>query len=157
MEIVKGAIVTSKYGIAREFYIDKVKMNDVHTGLDIVGKSDDLLAIADGKVLYSTLDDGTGSRTIITAHGGVLGSGIVLLVLYAHCSAFSKKVGDKVKKGEKVATMGMTGNAVGKHLHVSMYAIPPKTWHEKNGNWYKWSYDTRDLYEIDPNTVLKLY
>lgn len=158
MELVKGQKLScgQKYGIKRSFTVNGKQLNDIHNGVDVIGNDTNLLAGADGKVLWCGTDS-TGSNTIVTAHGGVLPYGFVLLVLYAHCKSFNKKKGDTVKKGEKVATMGMTGNATGVHLHCSMYALPPNVWKNKNGQYYTWSYANRDDYEIDPNELLKLY
>ena len=72
----------------------------------------------------------------------------MLLVQYSHCESFEVEVGQIVLQGEKVATMGATGNVTAKHLHCSMY-YPPTEW--------KWDYKTRDKYIINPNNVLKLY
>lgn len=147
-----------KYGIKRNIMCSNGnRVCDIHNGIDIIGSNHDLLALADGKVLFATENDGTGCKTIVTAHGGILPCGFVLLVLYAHCDSFSKSPGDKIKQGEKVATMGATGNVTGVHLHCSMYAIPPKTWKKDNGTYYIWDYKTRNQYEIDPNELLKLY
>lgn len=158
--LVKGQKLsgTQKYGIKRNIMCSNgVRVTDTHNGVDIVGDNTDLLAIADGKVLFATEDDGTSCKTIVTAHGDVLPCGFVLLVLYAHCASFNKSPGDKIKLGDKVATMGATGNVTGVHLHCSMYAIPPKTWKKDNGSYYIWDYKTRGQYEIDPNELLKLY
>lgn len=159
-EVVKGQKLSSnqKYGIKRNVVCTNGnRIVDTHNGVDIVGDNLDLLALADGKVIFATEDDGTGSKTIVTAHGGILPCGMVLLVLYAHCKEFSKSPSDKVSKGEKIATMGATGNATGVHLHCSMYAIPPKTWKKNDDTYYVWDYKTRGQYEIDPNEVLGLY
>lgn len=159
--IVKDPVVTSKYGGNRNLTATSgAKITGWHSGLDIISKCNDdrLFAIADGKVIYLTEDDGTGCKTIVTAHHGVLPFDCTLLVLYAHCSKFNKKVNDVVKKGDVVAYMGDTGKYVtGKHLHTSMYLIPKFTWCDKDGKYFKWDYKTRDKYEINPNDVLKLY
>ena len=167
-EIVKGQMLSSgqKYGLKRNVKTTNsvtgrsTNISDCHNGVDIVSRTGDknLLALADGKVLYITNDDGTGSKTLVTAHGGLLPNGHVLLVLYAHCDSFKVKAkNDKVTKGQTIAIMGKTGNASGVHLHCSMYSIPPEVWHTPSGQWYSWDYSTREQYEINPNLVLGLY
>lgn len=137
---MRGARVTSKYG---ERVLQNVR--SYHYGIDIVGSDDDLLSLYDGEVVFLTNDDGTGCKTIVTKHH--IGEK-VLLVQYSHCDSFECKVGDKVVKGQKVATMGNTGNSTGKHLHCGMYYVTDS---------YKWNYKDRYNYVFDPNEVLKLY
>lgn len=150
---------TSPYGVKRKIRLTNGKVfEDIHNGVDYVGDKS-LMAIADGKVLFLTENDGTGSKTIVTAHGGILPNRYVLLVLYAHCESFVGKLkeNDKVVKGQIIANMGMTGNVSGVHLHCSMYAIPPEIYHNKATNkWYEWSYTGREQYQINPSWVLGL-
>lgn len=165
--VVKNQVLScnQKYGLkrtvqTRNSVTGKLStVNDIHNGVDIVSNMGhtDLLSVADGKVLYLTNNDGTGSKTVVTAHGGILPNGYVLLVLYAHCASFKVKQNDQIKKGQVIGTMGDTGNVSGVHLHCSMYAIPPEVWHTKDNTWYKWSYATRDEYVINPNWLLGLY
>lgn len=160
LQIVKGAQVTSRYGVKRNIVANGKTIQDMHNGLDIVSKfnDDDLLSLYDGKVLFTTENDGTGCKTIVTAHGGVIQGGCVLLVLYAHCDKILVKQGQNIRRGQVVGKMGNTGLSTAKHLHTSMYVIPSNKWHNKTTNeWYKWDYKTRDDFEINPNKILKLY
>lgn len=128
--------------------MDNIEYSDRHNGIDIVGANDDLLALYSGEVFYLTENDGTGCKTIVIKHTWKYG--LTLLVQYSHCASFEVKVGDKVSKGDKVATMGNTGRSTGKHLHCSMYVLSPL-------NEWVWNYKTRSLYEINPNEILNLY
>ena len=87
-----------------------------HTGMDIggvpVGTS--IYAAADGIVIKSVKNTyGYGYHIIIDHGNGVQ-------TLYAHCSKLYAKVGDEVKRGDKIALLGATGNAYGKHLHFEI-------------------------------------
>lgn len=160
--IIKGQKITCGYGEKRNILCsDGTRVVDVHDGLDIISTSGDkdLLSLFDGKVLFVTEDDGTGCKTIITAHGGVLPYGMVLLVKYAHCNKFYVKKGDKIKANQPIAEIGATGHATGIHCHLGCYAISPNKWHDKaTDKWFVWdsvAYKTQSNYELNPMEVLK--
>jgi len=64
----------------------------------------------------------------VTSAGWMGGYGITVRVshkygfetIYAHCLTVSVNVGDRVRKGQQVATVGQTGNATGNHLHYEI-------------------------------------
>ncbi len=87
-----------------------------HTGIDRVCDTDrTLVAISDGVI------------TRISGCGSSYGNHIVYrtadgkTVLYAHMrDKPTLKVGAKIKAGQKLGTMGNTGNSYGAHLHIEM-------------------------------------
>ena len=156
---VKDLKVTSKYGVKRKYVTTTGHSKvDIHNGIDMISKTNDdnLYAMWDGKVIYRGTDS-TGCNKIVTAHGGILPFGMVLVCVYAHVNSYKKRPGDKISEGDVIAIMGSTGNVTGKHLHLGMYAIPKNTWLKKDKTYYTYSDSNRDLYEINPNEVLKLY
>ncbi len=87
-----------------------------HTGMDIGGVpiGTAIYASADGIVIKSVKNTyGYGYHIIIDHGNGVQ-------TLYAHCSKLYAKVGDEVKRGDRIALLGATGNAYGKHLHFEI-------------------------------------
>ncbi len=89
---------------------------DFHTGVDIANSSGTPIYASDGGVVvvvkylnYSygryvrIKHDDTGYET-----------------LYAHCNTILVKEGDRVYKGQQIATMGMTGRAYGYHCHFEI-------------------------------------
>ena len=152
--------VTSKYGVKRKYITTTGHSKvDVHNGIDMVSKSgdDNLYAMWDGKVIYRGTDS-TGCNKVVTAHGGVLPYGMVLVCVYAHVASYKRRAGDPINEGDVIAIMGSSGKyTTGKHLHLGLYAIPKNVWKKKDGTYYTYSDTNRDLYEIDPNEVLHLY
>ncbi|MFH9135111.1 peptidoglycan DD-metalloendopeptidase family protein [Streptomyces sp. NPDC017524] len=97
-----------------------------HTGLDFpaaVGTA--VKAVADGKVAMAKSGGPYGNHILLN-HGGGLTS------LYAHLNSILASVGDNVKRGQKIGTVGSTGNSSGPHLHlearVNGRAVDPMTY-----------------------------
>ena len=94
-----------------------------HTGVDVnigvSGKS--VVAVKDGTVVISEARISNGKyysygEYIVISHGDGT------MTLYAHMLANSRKVkvGDKVKQGQVIGTVGSTGNSTGTHLHFEV-------------------------------------
>lgn len=105
--------VTSPFGNRLHPVLGVYKM---HTGIDIAGagcNGKNVVAAADGKVITAGWISGYGN-TIVIDHGG----GIT--TLYGHSQKLLVKVGQQVKKGDKIMLVGMTGYATGPHLHFEV-------------------------------------
>ena len=104
-----------------------------HKAVDIVGqgnKSDDVVAISDGIVEmvvknvkytdHNTEGTATYGNFVKLKHENGKKS------LYAHLKYGSVDVysGQAVSKGQKIGTMGQTGNAYGTHLHFEVRVAP---------------------------------
>ncbi|MFF8814253.1 peptidoglycan DD-metalloendopeptidase family protein [Streptomyces pactum] len=82
-----------------------------HTGLDLVASTGTpIYAPADGTVKKAGPGGSYGNQTDIEHAGGVI-------TLYAHQTKIMVSVGDKVKRGQQIGTVGATGNVTGPHLH----------------------------------------
>ena len=91
-----------------------------HYGVDMAYNMDEggpwvpVYAPADGKVVTSTYDSSYGYYVIIEHATGVR-------TLMAHLKELPcVKVGDKVKRGQRVGTEGSTGNSTGPHVHFEV-------------------------------------
>ncbi|MEE4359154.1 MAG: M23 family metallopeptidase [Desulfococcaceae bacterium] len=94
--------------------------SEFHKGLDIAAPvGTDIIAPADGKVTFADRKGSFGKLMVIN-------HGFGIVTRYAHLDDFAKKVGDTVKRGEKIATMGNTGRSTGPHLHyeVRLNSVP---------------------------------
>lgn len=84
-----------------------------HYGTDIAAKKGTpITAFADGKVI-AIGESTTYGKYVILHHGDVESQ-------YAHCESISVTSGQTVKKGERIATMGDTGNATDTCLHFEL-------------------------------------
>lgn len=98
---------------------------DFHYGTDLAADMDSgIYAAADGTVEISGEHKSYGNYLVIR-HSDRLST------LYAHCSRLLVEAGEKVKAGEEIALVGMTGEATGPHLHFELIADgvrrPPET------------------------------
>lgn len=95
-------IVTSEFG----------KRNGrPHKGIDIAADNGDpIFAVLDGKVAYSGTQRGYGNVVIIEHKN-------MIMTVYAHNESNLVRLGEKVKKGQPIATVGSTGSSTGPHLH----------------------------------------
>lgn len=103
--------VTSDFGSRLDPYTsDRV----MHAGLDIAGPHGKSIASpADGVVVFSGLEGGYGN-VIVVDHG------YGIKTRYGHLATLRVKAGDKVKRGDTIATMGNTGRSTGPHLHYEV-------------------------------------
>lgn len=87
-----------------------------HHGLDIAGKSwSPILASADGVVVRAQITPGYGK--LIEVHHTASG----YKTRYAHLNDMTVSVGDVVKRGEQIGSMGSTGRSTGTHLHYEVH------------------------------------
>ncbi len=97
--------ITSRYGYRSSGY---------HTGVDIANPvGTPIYAAADGVVLHADVR-GSYGRTVIIQHANNM------ITYYAHCNELLVKQGDNITVGQKIATIGMTGNTTGPHVHFEV-------------------------------------
>jgi len=86
-----------------------------HPGLDLTaGTGTPVEAAAPGRVIFAAYGAGGYGTLVEVAHGG----GVVSM--YAHLSAVSVRVGQRVATGTRVGRVGATGEVTGPHLHFEV-------------------------------------
>lgn len=104
------SIITSKFGY---------RWGKLHGGMDIsgTGYGSPVYAIADGTVVTtakackSCAQWANGTYVVVEHADGYYSS-------YLHLSGYNVNVGDVVKKGQRIASMGDSGYVTGVHLHL---------------------------------------
>jgi len=108
LPVSKAYTVTAAYGQKGTFW------KNGHLGIDLVTTDRAVYAATDGTVRVSNFDaSGWGNYLSIGDASG-------LRHLYCHLAKVEVKVGQKVKAGQRIGIMGMTGNATGVHLHYQI-------------------------------------
>tara|TARA_B110000196_G_scaffold308662_1_gene309518 strand:- start:456 stop:1244 length:789 start_codon:yes stop_codon:yes gene_type:complete len=124
---IDNAIITGVYGSQR---ILNGKPKWPHYGLDFAAdEGTEIKAMLGGTVVLAESDLFYTGGTLIFDHG----HGIT--TLYMHMKKILPKIGQKIKQGDVIGTVGSTGRATGAHLDVRL-------------NWF----DVR----LDPATVLDI-
>ncbi len=86
-----------------------------HNGTDFSASTGQaVLAIEDGLVIVSGWNDAFGELIVID-HGGNISS------WYGHSSKRLVRVGDTVKRGQRIANAGSTGWSTGPHVHLEIH------------------------------------
>ena len=87
-----------------------------HSGVDVaVPTGTPIVAPADGEVILA-------AKSPFTLEGNLLivNHGLGLSSVFLHLSRIDVKPGDRVKQGQPIGAVGMTGRATGPHLHWGM-------------------------------------
>ena len=85
-----------------------------HEGLDLIlNRGSEVFAAADGVVLSVSSSKHFG-RTVEIAHEGGYST------VYAHLESTAVKKGQQVRRGQKIAAVGMTGKSFAPHLHYEV-------------------------------------
>lgn len=95
-----------------------------HYGMDIsTNTGNPVVATADGTVIRVAQDKFLGKHVIVN-------HGFGYTTVYAHLSEFKSRNGQRVKRGDLLGLVGMTGKAVGPHVHyeVRLDGKPVNPW-----------------------------
>ena len=124
---VNNSIITGVYGSQR---ILNGKPRRPHYGLDFAApEGTPINAMLDGVVTLAESDLYFTGGTIIFDHGHGVST------LYMHLNELKVSLGQKVKQGEIIGTVGKTGRSTGPHLDIRL-------------NWFN--------VKLDPESVLKV-
>lgn len=112
-----GGWFTSGFGMRSSPYTGKPTM---HEGLDLANHSGSpIFAPGSGVVTFAGTRPGYGNLITIDHGYGVQ-------TQYGHVAKFSVRTGEKVKRGQRIGTVGSTGRSTGPHVHyeVRVNGIP---------------------------------
>lgn len=109
---IKSGWISSYFGMRTDPFTG---LQERHEGIDFAGKlGSDVIAVASGVVTWAADRYGYGKMIEINHGNGYV-------TRYGHNQKLLVKVGDTVKKGERVALMGSTGRSTGPHVHFEVH------------------------------------
>lgn len=108
---VRSGYITSNYGMR----VHPTKRRRIfHQGVDFAApRGTPIVAVADGVVAFTGKRNGYGNTVDIRHVDG-------LVTRYAHNQANLVQEGQRVRQGQKIATVGSTGTATGPHVHFEV-------------------------------------
>ncbi len=126
----------ANFGDHRFYYYNdpnNIISTSYHLGLDLASiKHDNIYSSNKGKIVFASFNGIYGNMPMID-------HGFGLYTIYGHCSEILLNKGDIVKENEIIAKTGMTGLALGDHLHFGILVqgieVYPQEW--MNKNWIK--------------------
>ena len=148
---LKNGAKVASYGDERHYYYD-TKDNEVsqsyHVGYDLASTKMAAIKTSNpGKVVYADENGIYGNMPMID-------HGLGLYSLYGHCSQLLVKEGEEVKSGQAIAKTGVSGLALGDHLHFGMLVqgieVRPVEWFD--GKWIKTNID--DVFRVADKIIL---
>ncbi|MCR8939495.1 peptidoglycan DD-metalloendopeptidase family protein [Brevibacillus laterosporus] len=107
-------VLTSSFGYRADPFTGK---SAGHDGLDMAApKGTTIKAAEDGVVIFASTMRGYGNAVVIQHNNEIS-------TLYGHIreGGIKVRVGQAVKRGEKIAEVGSTGRSTGNHLHFTVY------------------------------------
>jgi len=129
---LKGAKLVADFGTKRYYYYkdkDNIISTSYHLGYDLASiKHDNIYSSNNGIVVFSGFNGIYGNMPLID-------HGFGLYTLYGHCSNVLVQKGQIIKGGDVIAKTGMTGLALGDHLHFGVLVqgieVYPLEWMRK--------------------------
>ena len=92
----------------------RIRYRGRHKGVDLTAPTGAaVFAALDGQVIFAGKHKQYGNYVMVDHGNGVV-------TLYAHHSLNLVQAGDIVRRGQKIAEVGRTGNATGPHLHFEL-------------------------------------
>ena len=124
---LRNGKVVASFGDHRFYEYEKKPVSEsYHLGLDLASNAQSAMQTSNDGLVVFAKENGIYGNNVIISHG------LGVYSLYGHCSSYMVKEGDMVKAGDSIAKTGLTGLALGDHLHFGMYVqgvdVRPEEW-----------------------------
>lgn len=128
---LRNGKVVAGFGDHRIYYYKGERVSEsYHLGIDLASvKMGKIISRNSAEVAFAD-ENGIYGNMLILSHG------LGLYTLYGHCSSFQVAKGDHVDAGMHIANTGMSGYAMGDHLHFGVVVqgieVRPEEWMDKH-------------------------
>lgn len=141
--------ITQQFGVNVSYYSQFGLKG--HEGIDLIptGSVWDVLSLEDGVVV---LDDDVVGSVSTDPYGKIVTvwhPSIKKATMYCHLSENFVSLGQIVKKGDRLGTMGSTGNSSGAHLHLNLFNVDDNGVRLNRNNGYLGGIDPLPFLESD--------
>ena len=130
---LKNGQKVASYGDERHYYYgskDNEVSHSYHVGFDLASTK------------MATIETSNAGKVVFANENGIYGNmplidhGLGLYSLYGHCSQLLVNEGDEVKAGDAIAKTGVSGLALGDHLHFGLLVqgieVRPVEWFDQS-------------------------
>ncbi len=139
---LKSAKLVADFGDERHYYYkDKTKeiSRSYHVGYDFAStRRAPIISSSRGTVVFADLNGIYGKMPMID-------HGFGLYTLYGHCSKMLVEEGEEVEAGQVIAKTGVTGLALGDHLHFGILVQGVEVWPM---DWTKQNWITKNIDKV---------
>jgi len=130
MHPLKNAAVVAHFGDHRFYYYNGELISSAyHLGLDLASVHMGKIVSTSSATVVFAADNGIYGNMLVLFHG------LGLYTLYGHCSSFAVQEGDSVRRNQHIANTGLSGYAMGDHLHFGVLVqgieVRPQEWMDK--------------------------
>jgi murein DD-endopeptidase MepM/ murein hydrolase activator NlpD len=123
----------ASYGDERHYYYknkENIVSHSYHVGYDLASTKMAAIKTSNSGIVVFSGDNGIYGNMPMIDHG------LGLYSLYGHCSQVLVNDGDEVKAGQSIAKTGVSGLALGDHLHFGLLVqgieVRPVEWFDKS-------------------------
>jgi murein DD-endopeptidase MepM/ murein hydrolase activator NlpD len=127
---LKNAAVVARFGDHRLYYYNNEQISEsYHLGLDLASVKMGKIKVPSPSTVVFAQDNGIYGNMPVLLHG------LGLYTIYGHCSSINVHEGDQVGTNAHIANTGMSGYAMGDHLHFGVLVqgieVRPEEWMDK--------------------------
>jgi len=127
---LKNAQKVASFGDHRHYYYKGEKVSEsYHLGLDLASVKMGKIMTKNPAVVVFSEENGLYGNMLALHHG------MGLYTIYGHCSSHNVQAGDQVGSNKHIANTGMSGYAMGDHLHFGVLVqgieVRPEEWMDK--------------------------